>query len=655
MDRTATQSTLHLSSLSCLGWVNSVWPLVSRLKLHFRRSRCVLITDAHHAFSRLQLSSSSTLPCVPMQVPVPVPPMYAATVKNVSSFWPAGPNPKKPPCPFSMPANSSAEQRGCGYPQWHPFQILGPQSTASYGDNEESWCPATRLGESGFAANGDGYLRFAWDASRSFREDGFTEFIEVGFSTPVYVHSIEIGEPRGMGSIVRIRAFNPLEGDYSTVWESPTGEGDPTVQYQFQLRTEYRVFLPFPICQTTFKTDTLRIEMDTRRVTDWNELDYVLLTGSLDLPHAALPQGINEVVYVPNPDANGEDTFSYALSDCPFDPRRQPLPATVAISIAPVNDAPRATNLTILDLAAYIVQPDPSEGNFTTVDDREHACLRQAVLDLGLLTSDIDNSMTELNYSFASKPAIQASLAGRMLRICIPQGERVESFGSFDILYAVKDPDGLAATGIISYRSLEASVVEGGFNSNWLLAGAGAAAAVIVVGLVLFVRSKHALLHAIMMKLFTEAVELAVVLVMELTDLASDWITCFRVLYGDTGRFQRYKVPYTLFICLGTLGAAVSIVCRLQVGRKVASHVKEHAHKVATHSVRSSRLGSAVSSERGQAQAYEFEIDQTHRALLVLSLDLLTVVLEGSLRSVGQTHCTNHDDCPCISMLQTSR
>jgi hypothetical protein len=164
---------------------------------------------------------------------------------------------------------------------------------------------------------------------------------------------------------------------------------------------------------------------------------------------------------------------------------------------------------------------------------------------------------------------------------------------------------------------------------------------VIVVGLVLFVRSKHALLHAIMMKLFTETVELAVVLVMELTDLASDWITCFRVLYGDTRRFQRYKVPYTLFICLGTLGAAVSIVCRLQVGRKVASHVKEHAHKVATHSVRSSRLGSAVSSERGQAQAYEFEIDQTHRALLVSSLDLLTVVLEGSLRSVRQTHCTN--------------
>jgi hypothetical protein len=329
-----------------------------------------------------------------------------------------------------MPANSSAGKLGCGYPQWHPFQILGTPSTDSYGDSEESWCPASKLGDTAFAAGGDGYIRFAWDPSLSFEKDGFTEFIEVGFATAVYVHFIEIGEPRGMGSIVRIRAFNAVEGDYQTIWESSSGEGDPTVQYRHQQRSEYRIFRPLPICQTTFRTDTIRIEMDTRTVTDWNELDYVQLSGSLALPHGTLPQGTNQIIYVPDPNAFGEDSFAYTLSDCAFDSMRQASPATATVSIVAVNDAPVATNYTISDLES---QPGKTTNGTKVVR-----------VDLSELVTDVDGD--ELNYSIDQLwGEVSARLENSLL---IVEGATHHGFG---LRYAAKDPSMASSHGFIAF------------------------------------------------------------------------------------------------------------------------------------------------------------------------------------------------------------
>jgi hypothetical protein len=232
-----------------------------------------------------------------------------------------------------------------------------------------------------------------------------------------------------MGSIVRIKAFNPLQGDYFTIWESPDGEGDPTVQYRYQLRTEYRVFRPLPICQTSFLTDTIRIELDTRTVTDWNELDYVQLSGSLELPHGVLPQGTNELVYVPDTDAFGDDTFSYSLSDCPFDPRRQPVPAAVAVSIVPVNDAPKATNYTIT------VLHESSNGN------------KVATVDLAKLVTDVDRD--ELIYTVDQAWGnVDAHIQNSLLLVQFVQGfDR-----GFEIRYTAMDPWKAVATAFVSYR-----------------------------------------------------------------------------------------------------------------------------------------------------------------------------------------------------------
>jgi hypothetical protein len=259
-----------------------------------------------------------------------------------------------------MPANTSAEILGCGYPQYHPFQITGRPSTSAYGDNPRAFCPATKTGTGGFTTGGDQYLRFAFDPSASYERDGYTEFIVVGFPSAVYVQTIEIGEVRGAGSIVRIKALRRETGEYVTLWESVDGAGDPRVQYRQQARSEHRVFKPYPICETTFKTDTIRLEMDTRSVTDWNELDYIAMVGSSQLRSGVLPAGTRELVYVPNSDAEGADTFGYAVSDCPFQLERfsNNRDNNVGLYIVPRNDPPVATNLTISDFEEVLSNSD---------------------------------------------------------------------------------------------------------------------------------------------------------------------------------------------------------------------------------------------------------------------------------------------------------
>ena len=362
-------------------------------------------------------------------------PMYAARVRNVSSFWPVADHlVNETLCAAGMPLNQSADDLGCAYPKWHPFQITGKPSTSVYGDSSQAWCPSTRTGTSSYAEGGDEYLRFAFDSARSYVENGYTEFIEVTFATAVYATSIEIGEPSGMGSIVRIKALDAVTGRWYTMWEAPDGEGDPRVQYRGRLRAEYRIFRPLPICATTFKTDTIRLELDTRTVTDWNELDYVQLTGAAVLPAGVLPDGTRVVLYVPEPDAFGDDAFTYTLSDCPFDPNRQPLPATVAVSIRAVNDMPHATNHTLTDLGECRVAT--------------HGPLTVATIDLTRFVTDADGD--DLTYTVdVVRGEVSARIAhGGVLHIEWPDGQQP----GFEVGYSAMDPLGGHASAQILYH-----------------------------------------------------------------------------------------------------------------------------------------------------------------------------------------------------------
>ena len=119
---------------------------------------------------------------------------HAVSVLNVSSFWAAGLPANETACP---PGDWNAAAQ-CAYPRWHPFQILGPQSVSFYGDSIHSFATATMLGGE-HMVGGDKYINFSYSPSQSFDQEGYTEFIEIGFETMVFVSQITVGENRGAG------------------------------------------------------------------------------------------------------------------------------------------------------------------------------------------------------------------------------------------------------------------------------------------------------------------------------------------------------------------------------------------------------------------------------------------------------------------------
>ena len=105
----------------------------------------------------------------------------------------------------------------------------------------------------------------------------------------------------------------------------------------------------------SFLTDTIRIEVDTSEetgATDWNYIDAVEIHGSTSIQAGALRQKSNigatggrvtsnvKVVYVPNLNAHGDDSFEYTANDCTGDTFRASEPGLVSIAIDGVNDTP---------------------------------------------------------------------------------------------------------------------------------------------------------------------------------------------------------------------------------------------------------------------------------------------------------------------------
>ena len=198
--------------------------------------------------------------------------------------------------------------------------------------------------------------------------------------TGVHVQAIEIGENRGAFSVVSIKAWDSSVGLWQALF---TGKAD-TEQWEYYTRTrQYNKFAP-SICQTTFATSVLRIELDTYAINDFNELDYMKVVGATELKIGVLdaPTQMADVFYIPDPDFNGEDSFTFTACDCAYDSGRRSEIAKVQINVNALNDLPLA------------------HGDSLTLE-----CSPGIADTITLQGSDIDTSNTSsLTYSIGSLP-----------------------------------------------------------------------------------------------------------------------------------------------------------------------------------------------------------------------------------------------------------
>ncbi|GMI14553.1 hypothetical protein TrVE_jg10525 [Triparma verrucosa] len=239
---------------------------------------------------------------------------YASKIVNVSSYW--------------HDATGS----------WGPQKILGASDCdVAYRDCSNAWCPALMTGESldGVAMNtytndkGEvvtlEFTRPNWNAAESMLENGYNEYIEVSFETPMYVTQVEVGEPRGCGSITKILLKEHGGTGVANGFFTPVDTRcDPTSK----ILNKMRIFEPHPVCHSPFLTDRIQLQLDTTSVTDWNEFDYVRISGYTEPPIGVLLVDTEKdhqvkFLYVPDPDFEGTDSIVLSATDCGYEHSRE--------------------------------------------------------------------------------------------------------------------------------------------------------------------------------------------------------------------------------------------------------------------------------------------------------------------------------------------
>ena len=121
-----------------------------------------------------------------------------------------------------------------------------------------------------------------WDAQANWAAHGWSEYFTVKFDTQVHVKALEIVENRGMGAIEAIEAYNYGTATWQVIW---SGEADPAIEHMYKsINQQYRVFIPYPISETEFKTNLIKIKVDTITIDDSNEYNYIKLSDTESRP-----------------------------------------------------------------------------------------------------------------------------------------------------------------------------------------------------------------------------------------------------------------------------------------------------------------------------------------------------------------------------------
>ncbi len=124
---------------------------------------------------------------------------------------------------------------------WGPEQVIGPPDTMQAGDVSTAWAPR--------------------------QPDGGAEWLKVDYERETQVSEVIVRETYNPGAIVKVTAILP-NGEEALLWD---GEEPPA---------EAPVDRSFPAMHSKVVAKSIKIYLDTKKVSGWNEIDAVELIGA---------------------------------------------------------------------------------------------------------------------------------------------------------------------------------------------------------------------------------------------------------------------------------------------------------------------------------------------------------------------------------------
>ncbi len=153
---------------------------------------------------------------------------------------------------------------------------------------------------------------------------------------------VRIGQPRGGGCVVSIKAKHAESGEWHRVYVGPAQRRGK--KYANTNGNGLYFVFDEPICKPAFLTRELRIEMDTSAETGkYRRQEHGRLRRAGRRAGPAGLRAATRVLYVPRANESGRDAFRFQATDCLGKPERSSETRTVLVDIAASQDAPVVT------------------------------------------------------------------------------------------------------------------------------------------------------------------------------------------------------------------------------------------------------------------------------------------------------------------------
>lgn len=155
-----------------------------------------------------------------------------------------------------------------------------------YGENTLSWAPESSCGGTG----------------------SDLEYIVLEFEEALYIRRVEIFQNLLSGAVTRISMWDSTKLLWRDLY---SGLATPP-------RVSYTTFTPAISAFVSFKSDRLRIELDTCTYLGWFEYEAVRVTGTRSLPDGVVSDPQSRVIFVPSTPVATTDSLTYSASTNPL-------------------------------------------------------------------------------------------------------------------------------------------------------------------------------------------------------------------------------------------------------------------------------------------------------------------------------------------------